>query len=61
MASPTRGGKKRVTRDFNRVQLSEEQKQEIKEAFDLFDTDGSGSIDAKELKEVFDFSKKPNN
>merc|ERR1719183_918460 len=30
--------------------LTEEQKQEIKEAFDLFDTDGSGSIDAKELK-----------
>jgi centrin-1 len=32
------------------VALTEEQKQEIKEAFDLFDTDGSGSIDAKELK-----------
>mmetsp|Transcript_3759 Transcript_3759/g.6193 ORF Transcript_3759/g.6193 Transcript_3759/m.6193 type:complete len:161 (+) Transcript_3759:81-563(+) len=31
-------------------ELSEEQKQEIKEAFDLFDSDGSGSIDAKELK-----------
>jgi Ca2+-binding EF-hand superfamily protein len=31
-------------------ELTEEQKQEIKEAFDLFDTDGSGSIDAKELK-----------
>ena len=31
-------------------EISEEQKQEIKEAFDLFDTDGSGSIDAKELK-----------
>lgn len=30
--------------------LTEEQKQEIKEAFDLFDTDGSESIDAKELK-----------
>lgn len=30
--------------------LSEEQKQEIREAFDQFDTDGSGSIDAKELK-----------
>merc|ERR1712022_65549 len=30
--------------------LSEEQKQEIREAFDLFDTDGSGNIDAKELK-----------
>jgi Ca2+-binding EF-hand superfamily protein len=27
--------------------LTEEQKQEIKEAFDLFDTDGSGNIDAK--------------
>merc|ERR1719229_1907489 len=33
-----------------RVELTEEQKQEIREAFDLFDTDGSGSIDAKELK-----------
>lgn len=30
--------------------LTEEQRQEIKEAFDLFDTDGSGKIDAKELK-----------
>jgi Ca2+-binding EF-hand superfamily protein len=30
--------------------LTEEQKQEVREAFDLFDTDGSGSIDAKELK-----------
>jgi centrin-1 len=30
--------------------ISEEQKQEIKEAFDLFDTDGSGFIDGKELK-----------
>lgn len=33
-----------------RTELTEEQKQEIKEAFDLFDTDGSGRIDAKELK-----------
>ena len=31
-------------------ELTEEQKQEIKEAFDLFDSDGSGTIDAKELK-----------
>ena len=31
-------------------EITEEQRQEIKEAFDLFDTDGSGSIDAKELK-----------
>merc|ERR1712054_594658 len=37
------GGKKQK-------ELTEEQKQEIKEAFDLFDTDGSGNIDAKELK-----------
>jgi hypothetical protein len=35
---------------FLRVGLTEEQKQEIREAFDLFDTDGSGTIDAKELK-----------
>merc|ERR1712207_93920 len=37
------GGKKQK-------ELTEEQKQEIKEAFDLFDTDGSNTIDAKELK-----------
>merc|ERR1739848_263931 len=30
--------------------LSEEEIEEIKEAFDLFDTDGSGTIDPKELK-----------
>merc|ERR1711965_568449 len=33
-----------------KTDLTEEQKQEIREAFDLFDTDGSGAIDAKELK-----------
>lgn len=32
------------------IELTEEQRQEIREAFDQFDTDGSGSIDAKELK-----------
>merc|ERR1712087_1080761 len=37
------GGKKQK-------EMGEEQKQGIKEAFDLFDTDGSGSIDSKELK-----------
>lgn len=31
-------------------ELSEEQKQEIKEAFDLFDTEGKNEIDIKELK-----------
>ena len=33
-----------------RSELSEEQRQEIKEAFDLFDSEGTGAIDAKELK-----------
>ncbi|XP_012300422.1 centrin-1 [Aotus nancymaae] len=31
-------------------ELAEDQKQEVREAFDLFDTDGSGTIDVKELK-----------
>merc|ERR1712022_80963 len=31
-------------------ELTQQQVTEIKEAFDLFDTDGSGAIDAKELK-----------
>nr|AOT98546.1 centrin [Pecoramyces ruminantium] len=31
-------------------ELTPEQKQEIREAFDLFDTDGSGTIECKELK-----------
>ena len=34
-------------------ELTEEQKQEIREAFDLFDADGTGTIDAKELKVFF--------
>ncbi|KAM8763580.1 centrin-4-like [Rhynchonycteris naso] len=33
-----------------KIELSETQKQEIKEAFDLVDDDGSGTIDVKELK-----------
>ncbi|XP_041929853.1 centrin-1 isoform X1 [Alosa pseudoharengus] len=31
-------------------ELTEEQRQEIREAFELFDTEGSGHIDVKELK-----------
>ena len=33
-----------------RQELTEAQKAEIKEAFDLFDTNGSGIIDMKDLK-----------
>ena len=33
-----------------RPELSDDQKQEIREAFDLFDTSKSGSIDYHELK-----------
>jgi centrin-3 len=33
-----------------RPELSEEQKQEIKEAFELFDTDKDGAVDYHELK-----------
>ena len=39
-----------VGRRRQRQELSEEQKQEIKEAFDLFDTDKTGTIDYHELK-----------
>ncbi|EMD42351.1 Ca2+-binding EF-hand superfamily protein [Gelatoporia subvermispora B] len=37
-------------RTHARPELSDEQKQEIKEAFELFDTDKDGSIDYHELK-----------
>ena len=33
-----------------RMELSDEQKQEIREAFELFDTDKTGTIDYHELK-----------
>jgi centrin-1 len=32
-----------------KFELSEEQRQEIQESFDLFDTEGAGQIEAKEL------------
>lgn len=43
-------GKKTKSKDTFRQELSEKQKKDIKEAFDLFDADGSGVIDIKELK-----------
>lgn len=41
---------KRATKSYERPGLSEEEIEEIREAFNLFDTDGSGTIDPKELK-----------
>ena len=40
----------RAVKRRQRQELSDEQKQEIKEAFDLFDTDKTGTIDYHELK-----------
>jgi|EP00670_Eutreptiella_braarudii_P005530 Ca2+-binding EF-hand superfamily protein len=33
-----------------KIELTDQQKQEIKQAFDLFDTEGTGKIEAKEIK-----------
>ena len=38
------------TQQTSRPTLTEEQKQEVREAFDLFDTEKSGTIDYHELK-----------
>ena len=43
-----KGGK--GTRPVERPGLTEDEIEEIREAFNLFDTDGSGSIDPRELK-----------
>mmetsp|Transcript_34668 Transcript_34668/g.75674 ORF Transcript_34668/g.75674 Transcript_34668/m.75674 type:complete len:171 (+) Transcript_34668:39-551(+) len=43
-------GSKRSAKTYERPGLSEEEIEEIREAFNLFDTDGSGTIDPKELK-----------
>lgn len=43
------------TKRKKRRELSEEQKQEIKDAFELFDTDKDEAIDYHELKVMIDF------
>jgi Ca2+-binding EF-hand superfamily protein len=50
--SPTKMSKAKSfnAKKFERPGLTEDEIEEIKEAFDLFDTDGSGAIDPKELK-----------
>lgn len=37
-----------------KFELSAEQRSDIKEAFDLFDTEGKGIIETKELKVMFE-------
>jgi len=39
---------------YERPGLSQEEIEELKEAFDLFDTDGSGTIDSAELKHAME-------
>ncbi|XP_010269961.1 PREDICTED: caltractin-like [Nelumbo nucifera] len=48
MASLYRGARTEKPRGRHHG-LTQQKRQEIKEAFELFDTDGSGTIDAKEL------------
>lgn len=51
METKDSGAKKKAkVRGAYRHELTQEQQQEIKEAFDLFDTNGSGIIDIKDLK-----------
>lgn len=50
MKRPALGGAAKKRPAGSRPELTEEQKTEIREAFDLFDADGSGTIDVKELK-----------
>ena len=47
---PALGGAAKKRPTGSRPELTEEQKTEIRDAFDLFDADGSGTIDVKELK-----------
>ena len=44
MSAKRRGGGKAAAGKGQRFELTDEQKLEIREAFDLFDTDGSGTL-----------------
>ncbi|XP_022773950.1 caltractin-like [Durio zibethinus] len=50
MASVYKGAARKNKPKGCHHRLSKQKTQEIKEIFDIFDTDGSGTIDAKELK-----------
>ena len=44
------GSKSKKKSSGPKLDLNEEQKSDIREAFDLFDTEGTGTIDSKDLK-----------
>lgn len=50
MSNKAKGSAKSQPQKKFRSEITEEQRQEIKEAFDLFDSESTGVIDAKELK-----------
>jgi centrin-3 len=50
LAMYSASAQKAKRRTHTRPELTDEQKQEIKEAFELFDTDKDGSLDYHELK-----------
>ncbi|ORX81032.1 Caltractin [Anaeromyces robustus] len=50
MSTSHRQSRSNSNKQPRKQELTPEQKQEIREAFDLFDTDGSGTIECKELK-----------
>lgn len=52
MKKNTSKGKQFNAKAYERPGLTEEEVLEIKEAFDLFDTDGGGSIDPKGMSHI---------
>ena len=52
VSSAPKGGAKFDTKNYEKNGLTEDEVLEIKEAFDLFDTDHSGEIDVAELKQA---------
>ncbi|XP_030353937.1 caltractin-like [Strigops habroptila] len=50
LPKPSQGGASRERKASPKLELTEEQKRDIREAFDLFDTGGTGNMDVKELK-----------
>uniref|UniRef100_A0A8B9FLS4 Centrin 1 n=1 Tax=Amazona collaria TaxID=241587 RepID=A0A8B9FLS4_9PSIT len=52
LPEPSQGGTSQGQKANPKLELTEEQKRDFREAFDLFDTDSTGYVDVKELKVV---------